>query len=116
MAPDPADLPPTVTFWHLKNRFGRGGNGTGWFRNYMQRMVDLAGFPPPLPDMSQRRPGLIRGVTENSRWVRVAVDAWFDDFLPPEVAARLDEVARAAAAAEMDQAAFGLRLVGGRGE
>lgn len=110
-ADDPAAR--TCTIWYIRRELGRADYGDGRLVTYVRALVASRGFPPPLPH--EKRGHLVEEVTVNSRWLRSAVDAWLDDFLPPEAAASVDRAQRAAAADEMDAAAFGLRLVrGGR--
>lgn len=101
---------------YIRQRLGRDDYKSGRMVTYVSRLIEKRGFPQPLPSMSVRKPDLIDGVTVNSRWLRPAVDQWFDDFLPPAAALALDEAARKAAAADMDAAAANLgrlRVVGG---
>lgn len=107
----------TCTILYIRRELGRGDCGDKRLISHVQALVDEMGFPPPLPCSVKGRAGLTRAVTMNSRWIRAAVDAWLEDWTtPPPVAATLDRKAHEAAAAEMDAAAKGLRLIrGGRG-
>lgn len=103
----------TCTIWQIRLMLGRGDYGDRRIVAYLTGLVADFGFPPPLPH--EKRGRVISGVTISSRWLRNAVDAWIDDFLPPDAAAAIDRAAQAAAADEMDGAAFGLKLIrGGR--
>lgn len=101
----------TVTLWHIKRRLGATGSDKR-ICAFVTELIDKKGFPPPLPAYSARR--VVEHVIKHSRWIRVAVDTWFDNFLPPEASAAIDAAAMAAAAADMDDRAGHLRLVGGR--
>lgn len=103
----------TVTISSIGRRLGVRDMSARRLCGYVTQLIDQRGFPKPLP--AYRGKKLHDEVIIHSRWVKPAVDAWFDTFLPPEALAALDAQARQAAAAEMDAAAAGLRLVGGRG-
>lgn len=107
---------PTCHLYYVRRRLGREDYGDGRLVTYITKLIDQCGFPKPLPHLAIRKAGLVEHVTNQSRWLRPAVDQWFDDFLPPETAVALDAAAMAAAGAEMDDAARGLalRVVGGR--
>ncbi|MED5545645.1 MAG: hypothetical protein VYD90_10365 [Pseudomonadota bacterium] len=103
----------TIGIIPIAQRLGRGDYKSRRLVRYMTALVREAGFPPPLPCLVGQH--LEHGVTMKSQWQRDAVDAWLDNFLPPDNALACDQAAKTAAAAEMDQAAAGLRLVvGGR--
>lgn len=106
---------PTCTLSYIRRRLGRLDFREGRMVKYLGLLIQDRGFPPPLPDMIGSR--LVLTVTPRSRWLRPAVDAWLEDTLPPDNAGQVDHVARQAAAAAMDAAAFNLggplRLVAG---
>lgn len=104
---------PTCTLYYIRQRLGRRDFKEGRFIKYLGLLIAERGFPPPLPDMIG--PRLVDKVTHRSRWLRDAVDAWLEDFLPPDNAAQVDRAAQQAAAADMDAAAqnLGLRLIAG---
>lgn len=77
---------------------------------YLQRLVDSQGFPEPLPSL--RGQELTEDATADSRWIRAAVEAWFQDRLPPAVIAAMGTADREAAIDDMDAAANNLHLVG----
>lgn len=101
----------TCTLWYIQRRFGQTGYSPRRACAFLEGLIADHGFPRPLPRMKSGR--VVTGVAAGSRWQRAAVDAWLDDWLPPEAAAARDRAARAAAAHEMDSAAAHLRLVGG---
>lgn len=120
IAPDAETRP--VTLWYV------GARG-GWdlpaatLARHVQSLVDGHGFPPPIPAPVRATRNAGGGLTiavsavalhvvTRSTWPRLAVDRWFDQWLPPQDAEALDEGHRRAAAADMDSAARGLRLVG----
>ncbi|PNU05824.1 hypothetical protein [Novosphingobium guangzhouense] len=107
----------TVSIHYIRRRLGRIDFKDRRIVQYVTLLVRDKGFPPPLPDMV--RGHLVEDVTMKSQWLRNAVDAWLNDFLPPDNAISVDNAAKDAAAHEMDQAAACLgnfRLIrGGRG-
>ena len=107
------DAEPVCTIWHIARALGRTDYGYRRLCAYVQQLVDHFNLPRPYPVMVRGR--MVEAVTKDSRWNRQAVDQWLFDFLPPDSAAALDAAARATAAQDMDQAAFGLKLIrGGR--
>ncbi|WP_310532536.1 hypothetical protein [Novosphingobium sp.] len=109
--PDPE---PTCTLPWVRLQLGAQELTSGRLVRYVGLLIAERGFPPPLPNFSQRT-GLSDEVTKDSRWIRSAVEAWLLDFLPPANAGAVDAAAMKAAAAEMDAAAGNLRLIqGGR--
>lgn len=110
-ADDPATA--TCTAQWIARVLGKTGYGNRRLTTYLQGLVNHTGFPAPLPDLVGQ--DIVDGVTPNSRWLRVAVDKWLDDRLPPAAVAALHIADRETAAADMDAAAADLRLVqGGR--
>ena len=76
--------------------------------------IPASSFPayaPPLP-CAVKGQGNTREVVIGSSWRRAAVDLWFDDFLPPDMADALDRRAARDAGDVMDDRATSLRLVG----
>ena len=113
IAPDDADQ-STVGIWYIRRRLGRKDYKDRRIVRYVSLLVAEKGFPPPLPCLKGNT--LVDEVTTSSEWLRPAVDAWLDDFLPPDNQMSLDRVAQAEAAAEMDRAAASLgnlRLIAG---
>ncbi|MBT0667008.1 hypothetical protein HT136_01330 [Novosphingobium profundi] len=101
----------TIGIYAIAKALGRSDYKARRLVSYVSALVREASFPPPLPVLVAQR--LEHGVTLKSQWQRDAVDAWLDNFLPPDNALAVDQAAKNAAAAEMDQAAMGLRLVAG---
>jgi hypothetical protein len=108
---------PTVTFHWLRRTVCPDGFKDGRALTYITLLIDQRGFPPPLPTMvlgrGEKPSRLVDGVCSASMWSRAAVEAWLDDQLPPGTAAAIDRRAQAAAATEMDGAAFHLQLING---
>ncbi|WP_374414266.1 hypothetical protein [Novosphingobium colocasiae] len=104
---------PTVNILYIRRRLGALDYKASRLVRFVSLLVSERGFPPPLPRLIGQQ--LTHDVTEKSHWLRHAVEAWLDDFLPPDSAMSIDRAAMAAAAAEMDAAAGNLRLIrGGR--
>lgn len=81
----------------IARRLGVDRRSRPWQVRYVAKLIEERGFPKPLPTM------LGDAVTEDikptwSRWIREAVDAWFDGQLPPSAVAALT----AAETAEVD--------------
>lgn len=83
---------------------------------YINRLIDDHGFPKPLPHEAHGG-GISSEVNaKRSQWVRVAVERWLGDYLPPDSAAALEDDEAAAAAADMDAAAENLVFLFGKPE
>jgi hypothetical protein len=109
----PDDYPVSLSY--VRTKLGILHFGDRRSIAYVTKLIEQRGFPKPLPGMSTRQAKLIDGVTTKSRWLRVAVDQWFDDYLPREVAASVEEARRVKAGAEMDERAKYLHLRDRRG-
>ena len=105
--PDPAPpesaTAPTRNIWQVARRLGVPGFGEDRLARYLAQLIADHGFPRPLPAPCKRR--VVAAVHANSQWVALAVDHWFDGFLPPDCHAALDARALDAAASQMDDAA-----------
>lgn len=123
---DQEDDKPTVSIWWIKRAMCPARFGDTRLVSYVSLLIEQQGFPRPLPCLvtGRRKPGcsaradrpmdsLTHEVTMNSRWQREAVEAWLEDFLPPDNAAAVNAQRERAAANDMDMAATGLRLLNG---
>jgi hypothetical protein len=107
-----SDAEPTVTAWWIQRQLGHKGSDK-LLEAFLEGLIAQHGFPEPLPHQKWGG-GLDTALNaRRSRWLRVAVLAWLDNYLPPEAVVSLDAAHQAAAAEDMDQAAGNLRLVGG---
>lgn len=73
-----------VSLWYIATRAGVSHRSPGWLLNYVRMLIANERFPAPLPYFGlngSRR----TGITLHSRWLRLAVDSWFDGFLPPQL-------------------------------
>jgi hypothetical protein len=72
-----------VSLWYIATRAGVSDKSDNWILNYVRELHANEKFPAPLPyyDSRKKRPG----IHLQSRWLRAAVDAWFDGFLPPHL-------------------------------
>lgn len=73
-----------VSLWYVATRAGVSDKSGNWVLNYVRLLIANEGFPAALPYFGlneQRR----QGVGLHSRWSRLAVDTWFDGFLPPQL-------------------------------
>lgn len=114
-ADDPAAR--TCNLHYIRRELGQTHYSDKRMVGYLAQLVDRYGFPAPLP--SARKGGSVStAVHSDSKWLRLAVDAWLDQGMPPPQAAFIakerDRRAHADAADDMDAAAHNLRLVGGR--
>lgn len=73
-----------VSLWYIATRAGVSDRSANWLLNYVRLLIANEHFPAPLPyyGLNEKRR---RGINNHSRWNRVAVDAWFDGFLPPHL-------------------------------
>lgn len=110
-ADDPAAR--TCTIGYIQRELGQNALSQPRLVKYLRALIGGHGFPAPLPTILKGGT-LTRDVHASSKWVRAAVDAWIDGFIPPDQAATIDDQAFAAAALDMDANAHRLRLVGGR--
>jgi len=98
---------PTCTLLWLRRQLGRQDLTPGRFVRMVEALIANSGFPPPLPSFSQSK-GLVLEVNQRSCWIRVAVEAWLQDFLPPANACAIDAAAMREAASDLDAAAANL--------
>ena len=109
---DPQDH--SCSIWYIRERLARRDYSVERMARYLNSLIADYGFPKPWP-REKKGGGLTIEVSDKSRWPRLAVDQWLEDWLPPDAAAAAEAAARARAAAEMDGRACHLQLVkGGR--
>lgn len=80
----PAERGAGVSLWYIARRAGVIEWSETRILAYVRLLHAQEGFPPPIP--SFRSGALRRGIHFKSRWVRFAVDAWFDGRVPPQLA------------------------------
>lgn len=112
LAPADGD-PPTCNLQWICRQLGEAGSDAAKI-TYVRGLIDDHGFPRPLPHLAHGGKISLDIHPIRSQWIRVAVEAWLADFLPPTATAALDAAAQRAAAADMDNAALGLKQLGGR--
>lgn len=101
-----------VSLWYIATRAGVSGRSANWILNYVRLLIANEAFPGPLPYFglnAKKRHGL--GL--HSRWLRLAVDSWFDGFLPPRLAAVAEDRATARDAHILDGRAAELAATAG---
>ncbi len=109
----PADGdPPTCNLQWICRNLGHDGSDDAKIA-YVRGLIADHGFPRPLPHLAHGGKVSLDIHATRSQWIRTAVEAWLADFLPPAGAAAIDAAAQRLAAADMDNAAMNLRLVGG---
>lgn len=84
----------TCDIFHIAGRIGQAHRSPAWICRTINGYIAHAAFPAPFPKMVAGE--LALDVRRDSTWPLVAVDAWFDDRLPPEARAALDQAERAA--------------------
>lgn len=79
-----------VSLWYIATRAGVSDKSGNWVLNYVRLLIANENFPKPLPYFglnAERR----QGVGLHNRWSRLAVDCWFDGFLPPQLVSVADD-------------------------
>ncbi len=90
----------SMSLFDIARRLGQADRSVPWLSRYVQQLIDHDGFPRPLP---LYRSGVnITAIGERHRWTRDGVIAWFDTFLPPALAAVVDDQRMAEAATLLD--------------
>jgi hypothetical protein len=79
-----ADQQGGVSLWYIARRAGFSNRSGAWMVNYVRQLIARDHFPAPLPyyGLNERKR---EGLGLHSRWNRLAVDAWFDGFIPPHL-------------------------------
>jgi predicted DNA-binding transcriptional regulator AlpA len=100
-----------VSPWYIAKKAGISDRSDGWILNTIRNWIAQENFPKPLPhyDLQNRRRA---EVNLHSRWIRAAVDAWFDGQLPPHVLEGLADRTAANDAGLLDQRADELAATG----
>lgn len=111
LAPAKTDLQPEksggVSLWYIATRAGIADRSDAWVLNYARMLVANNNFPAPLPYYSFT--GKAReGIHFGSRWLRAAVDAWFDGLMPPHLCVIANDAAIARDGLKLDQRANAL--------
>lgn len=74
-----------VSAWYIAGRAGISDRSAAWILSTIRQLIAQEGFPKALPHFDlqgRKRPE----INLHSRWVRPAVDAWFDGQMPPHLA------------------------------
>lgn len=100
-----------VSLWYIATRAGLSGRSDNYVLNYVRHLSANENFPPALPRYSLKG-GKQTDITFQSRWLRTAVDAWFDGFLPPHLVAVAVDAQAARDAQTLDQRAEQLVAAG----
>jgi hypothetical protein len=105
---------PSCTIWYIQLQLGRKDYSVAQMCRLVEQLISLHGFPAPFPRL-KRGGAITTDVGDKSRWPRIAVDQWLEDWLPPDAAVAAERARQAEAAATMDSRATRLQLVkGGR--
>lgn len=81
-----------VSLWYIATRLGCGDRSAQWVANYVRQLVDDHKFPKPFPPCILRKQRRAE-VGLHSRWLRSAVDAWLDGFMPEHLAPIAEDAA-----------------------
>lgn len=65
----------------IAGRMGHADRNPTWICKLLDGLIVEAGFPKPFPSLKAGR--LTAKVGRRSKWAIAAVDAWFNDQLPP---------------------------------
>lgn len=82
----------TCGIYDIAGRLGQAHRQPKYVCRYIDALIAGAGFPAPFPLVAAGT--LADAVRADSRWPLGAVDAWFDDRLPPEARAAVDRAER----------------------
>jgi hypothetical protein len=112
LVPSKDDMKPAqqggVSLWYIATRLGVGERSEQWVLNYVRHLIANEGFPKPFPYIGLQQKRARKDVHLQSRWLRAAVDAWFDGFLPPHLVTVVDDRQAARDANTLDQRAEAL--------
>ena len=98
---------PTCTLYWICKQLGFHGSDVRRVR-YVSALIAERGFPAPLPH-EKVGGGISDEVSAmRSQWLRIGVENWLGDYLPPGASAALTAAEASAAAADMDAAAHRL--------
>ena len=103
-----------VSAWYIATRGGFSDKSGNWILNWIRMAIANEAFPKPLPywGLNEKKRS---GVGLHSRWLRTAVDAWFDGFLPPHLVTVAETRREAADAGLLDARAGELAACGAVG-
>lgn len=90
----------SMSFFDIARRLGQADRTVAWLSSYIGELIAHDGFPSPLP--LYRKGKRVTAIGATHRWTRDSAQAWFDSFLPPALAAVIDEQQLAAHAATLD--------------
>jgi hypothetical protein len=83
---------PSCSPWYIAGRLGRRERSATWILREIQKLMDHAGFPPPIVQLDGRGQP-VAGLRVNARWQREPVDRWFDSQPSARLPERLVEAA-----------------------
>ncbi|MBN8848175.1 MULTISPECIES: hypothetical protein [unclassified Sphingomonas] len=71
----------TCGIYDVAGRLGQAHRQPHYICKTIDRLIEQRGFPHPFPLL--RGEAMLERVLADSRWPRAAVEAWFNDQLPP---------------------------------
>lgn len=83
----------TCGIFYVAGKLGEANRAPGYLCRTLDALIGEDGFPAPFP--LHRAGKLVKGAHRDSKWPLVAVDAWFDDRLPPSARAVIGMAERA---------------------
>jgi hypothetical protein len=93
-----------VSLWYIATRAGVSDRSANWLLNYVRLLIANERLPQAAPLFRAQRQAA-PGHHLHSRWIRTAVDAWFDGFLPPHLVAVANDRNAERDAVKLDQRA-----------
>lgn len=93
-----------VSAWYIATRAGISDRSDQWVLNYIRELIAQENFPAPLPYFGLNAKRRV-GINIHSRWIRPAVDAWFEGMLPPNLVAAVADRQAANDAVKLDERA-----------
>jgi predicted DNA-binding transcriptional regulator AlpA len=82
----------TCGLYDIAGRLGQAHRSPAYLCRTIDALIAGEAFPSPYPLVSAGR--LVKGAHRDSRWPIAAVDAWFEDRLPPNARDLVDQAER----------------------
>lgn len=96
----------TCGLFDVAGRLGQANRSVPFLRRTIDALIATKDFPAPFPTV--RGATIIDTVTADSRWPLAAVDAWFDDRLPPSARGLIGQAERVEIDSRLSNRAFTL--------
>lgn len=89
----------TCGIYDIAGRLGQASRRPAYLCRTIDALIEAKGFPEPFPLLKGAK--LSTAAHADSRWSRAAVDAWFDNALPPSARGLVDKVERQAVSSRL---------------